>query len=170
MLKINRFLLLTVGLIVLIIVSLMLKPILYFFFLSYFLPDITPQMRAKQLASINRDTVAILDTRSYQEFKVSHLPGARWVGFDEFNLNKIDSLPQNTTIVLYCSVGYRSDLVGEKLLDAGYNNVFNLWGGIFTWVNNGLPVYNDNEQTDQIHPYSKKWSFWLSKGKFNYGE
>ena len=33
--------------------------------------------------------VKILDTRSEQEFNVSHIPDAHWVGFKEFNTDKV---------------------------------------------------------------------------------
>ena len=49
---------------------------------------------------------------------------------------------KSDTIVLYCSIGYRSEKIGEKLVEMGYGHVFNLYGGIFEWVNRDLPVYN----------------------------
>lgn len=146
----------------------MLKPALYFLFLHLIIPDQTPHLRVNSLKKINRDSIVLLDTRTYQEFEVSHIQGARWVGFDDFNLNKVDSLPKDTTIVLYCSVGYRSDLVGKKLEEAGYQRVFNLWGGIFAWINDGAAVYANHKPTNQIHPYSPTWGFWLSRGEKTY--
>lgn len=164
-----KFSLLTAGLIVLILVIFMLKPFFYFMFLHLFLPDKTEHIRVNELKKMSQDTVLLLDTRSYEEYEVSHLKDARWVGFEDFSVNKIDSLPKNTTIVLYCSVGYRSDLVGNQLKDAGYHNVYNLWGGIFAWTNRGLPLYAQDTLTTQIHPYSTAWGFWLSRGNKTYG-
>ncbi|UOQ70558.1 hypothetical protein [Hymenobacter cellulosilyticus] len=40
----------------------------------------------------------------------------------------------------------------------------NLYGGIFQWVNEGRPVYNQQGLTKNIHPYSALWSPWLSQG------
>ena len=48
----------------------------------------------------------LLDTRAPREYAVSHLRGARWVGYEEFSLARVQDLPKNTPIVVYCSVGY----------------------------------------------------------------
>jgi hypothetical protein len=71
--------------------------------------------------------------------------------------------------VVYCAVGYRSERVGEKLLEAGYSRVLNMRGGIFAWVNRGFPVYGDGGHTDRIHGYSRRWSRWLERGEVVYG-
>ena len=42
---------------------------------------------------------------------------------------------QDAPIVVYCSVGIRSQRVGQQLLEAGYTQVWNLRGGIFKFGN-----------------------------------
>lgn len=106
----------------------------------------------------------LLDAREPNEYKVSHLEGARLVGYDDFELSSLDDLPKDTPIVVYCSVGYRSERVARDLLDAGYTNVSNLYGGIFHWVNSGKEVVNENGQTDAVHAYNKRWGKWLEQG------
>jgi len=109
--------------------------------------------------------VIILDAREKREYEVSHLRGARWVGYDDFDLSRVKDLPKDTPIVVYCSVGYRSGVVANKLLTAGFENVENLYGGIFEWKNRGYPVYRDTAETDSVHAYNRKWGIWLQKGK-----
>lgn len=46
-------------------------------------------------------------------------------------------------------------------MEAGYIQVYNLYGGIFEWVNEGHPVFNDQGETDKIHAYNKLWGMWL---------
>ena len=109
----------------------------------------------------------LLDTREWSEYKVSHLKDAIHVGYDEFKINNIQKkIPnKNTKIVVYCSLGIRSDSIASSLKKAGYNNVENLYGGIFEWKNNNLPIYNSAEKaTDSIHAYSKEWAKWVKKG------
>src|SRR5919202_3442638 len=72
--------------------------------------------------------VVLLDTRAKAEYDVSHLPNAHWVGYDDFDIGRMQGIPKNANVVLYCSVGYRSERVGEKLLAAGYQHVHNLYG------------------------------------------
>lgn len=106
-----------------------------------------------------------LDTREEEEYKVSHIKEARQVGYKNFALSRVKDISKQTPIVVYCSVGYRSEKVGEKLLKAGYTNVHNLYGSIFEWVNQGYPVYkNLNEPTLEVHTYSRSWGKWLQKG------
>lgn len=109
--------------------------------------------------------VYLLDTREKEEFEVSHLKNARNVGYIWFDMRKVYDIPKDATIVVYCSVGYRSEKIGEKLLKNGYHNVYNLYGSIFEWVNEGNPIYKTNGvQTTEIHTYNKNWSKWVLKG------
>lgn len=125
-----------------------------------------PYIYVDSLKDILKDVV-LLDSREEKEFKTSHLKEAICVGYDAFNLEQTKaSIPdKNSKIVVYCSLGIRSEDVAEKLKKAGYKNVFNLYGGIFEWKNNNMEVVNAKEQsTDSIHTFSKAWSKWLHKG------
>lgn len=106
-----------------------------------------------------------LDAREKEEYNVSHLQGARFVGYKNFALTALQDVPKNTPIVVYCAIGKRSDAITEKLQKAGYANVRNLYGGIFEWVNQGHPVYNNNGRTDSVHAYGRFWGHWLERGK-----
>ena len=108
----------------------------------------------------------LLDTRTKEEYGVSHLPNAIWVGYDDFDLKRVASIPKNGTIVVYCSVGYRSEKIGEKLLSAGYPHVHNLYGSLFEWVNEGYPVVDSQgKPTQRVHAYSRLWGVWLKRGE-----
>lgn len=119
----------------------------------------------KKLSAGSGAKPVLLDTRSRKEYDVSHLQGARFANYDTFHVGQVKDLPKTTPIVVYCSVGYRSERIGEQLIKAGYTNVYNLYGGIFEWVNKELPVYDDNGQTQQVHAYSRTWGVWLTKGE-----
>ena len=113
-----------------------------------------------------QNEVVLLDTRAKREYEVSHLPEARWVGYEEFDLKKVENLPKDTPIVVYCTVGVRSERVGEKLKAAGYKNVRNLYGSIFEWVNqDNTVVDNQGKPTQKVHAYSRTWGVWLNKGE-----
>ena len=123
---------------------------------------------------ISVDTLAstkaiLLDAREEKEYKVSHLENALFVGFDHFKLNEtLEKLPKdkNAKIVVYCSLGIRSEIVADKLIKEGYTNVFNLYGGIFEWKNNNYQVIDTlGSNTEKVHTFNKDWSKWLKKGK-----
>jgi rhodanese-related sulfurtransferase len=108
-----------------------------------------------------------LDAREPKEYKVSHIPNAIPVGFDHFNSRNVTETvrDKNATIVVYCSIGVRSEKIGEKLLKLGYKNIYNLYGGIFDYKNaGGTVVNNQNKVTDSVHAYNKTWSVYLTKG------
>ena len=88
------------------------------------------EISVKELADSEKQYV-ILDTREKIEFEVSKIQNARFVGFDDFDIDLLQDLDKNANIVLYCSMGYRSEKVAERMKTAGYKNVSNLYGGIF---------------------------------------
>lgn len=113
------------------------------------------------------DSLAVfLDAREKKEFDVSHLKNAIWVGFDDFDMNRVKGIVKDRKIIVYCSVGYRSEKITEKLTKAGYSNVTNVVGGIFEWKNLGyLVVDNNGKETNKVHAYSKTWGIWLNQGE-----
>lgn len=125
-----------------------------------------PYISSQDLKKIT-EKIILLDAREKNEFEVSHLENAINIGFNKFDINKIKSniTDKNQKIIVYCSIGVRSERIGEKLLKEGYTDVYNLYGGIFDWKNNGFVVINDNNvETQNIHTYSKSWSKYLIKG------
>ena len=105
--------------------------------------------------------ILFLDARELEEFQVSHVPDARWVGYDDFNLERLQGVDKDRPIVVYCSVGYRSERVAEKLIADGFTRVSNLYGGIFEWANQGCPLENREGPTRVVHTYSRAWSKWV---------
>lgn len=109
--------------------------------------------------------VLFIDAREPNEFLISHLKDALFVGYDDFNLNTVESIARDKQIIVYCSVGYRSEKISQKLAKAGFTNVRNMVGGIFEWVNEDNPVVdNQSRPTKNVHAYSKAWGVWLLKG------
>jgi rhodanese-related sulfurtransferase len=113
----------------------------------------------------------LLDAREKNEYQVSHIAHAKFVGYDEFDWGRIETIDRKAKIVVYCSVGYRSEKIAEKLKKAGFTDVSNLYGGIFEWINEGQTVVDEKEMpTLNIHGYSNAWSIWLDKGNKMYDE
>ena len=125
-----------------------------------------PKISVKELKDSLDSKVWLIDVREKEEFDVSHIKGAMNLG-EDFQVQMIPGIDDlNQLVVVYCSVGYRSEKVAERLKLDGFTNVFNLHGGIFDWVNSGHPVYdNDGKVTDKIHGYSESWGKWIIKGE-----
>lgn len=122
----------------------------------------TPELQA--LLSANGGTeLVLLDTRETEEFDVSHLQGARLAPSLQEALQRLEGTPKDRLVVTYCSVGYRSSALADKLTEHGYTNVRNLEGSIFEWANRGLPVYRGEKEVRAVHPYNLWWGRLLNK-------
>ncbi|NJN35098.1 MAG: rhodanese-like domain-containing protein [Saprospiraceae bacterium] len=108
------------------------------------------------------DSAIFFDARERNEFDVSHLPNAIFVGYKNFDAQQLAAFDKNKPIVVYCSIGYRSEKIGEKLLKLGFKNVFNLYGSLFEWVNQGYEVVDTKgAKTQCVHTFNKSWSRWV---------
>ncbi len=127
-----------------------------------------PYISVEELRMLQvNETVIILDAREISEFEVSHIKNAINVGFNKFSSEEkqLQKLNKNTPIIVYCSVGIRSEEIGEKLKKAGFTDVKNLYGGIFEWKNKDFPVIDAaGNETENVHTFSKMWSKYLEAG------
>ena len=113
----------------------------------------------------SKEKIYIFDTREFKEFQTSHIPSAQYLGYDDFREDKLRGIPKDATIIVYCSVGYRSEKIGERLLSKGYTQVFNLYGSIFEWAEKKFPLEDEkNQPTTALHTYNREWGKWI-KGK-----
>ncbi|MEP2023012.1 MAG: rhodanese-like domain-containing protein [Reichenbachiella sp.] len=113
--------------------------------------------------------VVWLDAREQDEYDVSRIEGAQFVGYDDFKIKAVKDIEKEAEIIVYCSIGYRSEKVAEKLEKAGYTNVKNLYGGIFDWHNSGKSVVDSlGNPTNKIHGYGRTWGVWLNDAETVY--
>lgn len=120
-----------------------------------------------------KENLVVLDSRKKVEFETSHLKDAIWIGYHKFKPKRVlEQLPDKSTpIVVYCSIGVRSNHIGKRLMDLGYTEVYNLYGGIFEWVNEARPIYDlEGKPTKNIHAYDREWGRFLEKGDKIYGK
>lgn len=126
-------------------------------YLAYSVPIIS----VKALSS-SIENYTLLDARELKEYEVSHINGAIHVGYNSLNYDVIKKLDKTEPIVIYCSIGYRSEKIGEYLLSTGFENVYNLYGSIFEWANQGNVLVNSKaEATKRLHTFNKDWSQWV---------
>lgn len=74
----------------------------------------------------------LLDVRTADEFAARRIAGAYNISHTEVG-NRLDEIPTDVPIVLYCRTGNRSVLAADVLLQAGYSNVYDIDGGIVNW-------------------------------------
>ena len=131
-------------------------------YISYTVPTITiDELKQKDFSRI-----FLLDAREKEEYNVSTIPQSIHIGYDDFSIKSIAHLPKNGEIVIFCSIGYRSEKIGEKLMKAGFTNIRNLYGSIFAWANAGNKLCTPaGEDTNRLHTFNRKWSKWVENPK-----
>ena len=83
--------------------------------------------------------VFLLDVRTQEEWDQTHVPGATLVPLDQLQ-NRLDELPRDQEIVVICRSGNRSATGRDMLLDAGFESVTSVAGGMNQWTSAGYPT------------------------------
>ena len=109
------------------------------------------------------EPVLLLDARAAEEFQVSHLHGAVRATTVRTALDTIQADSRQPTVVVYCSVGYRSSRLVSRLKARGVKNVFNLEGSLFQWANEGRPLVRGDQPATRVHPYDDDWGMLLNE-------
>lgn len=106
----------------------------------------------------------LLDARTADEYAVSHLPGAVRVEPDApadrlaARLATLRGTDAARPVVVYCSVGWRSAGVADRLRQAGAGDVRNLDGSVFRWALEGRPLVGpDGRPVRRVHPFDAVW-------------
>ncbi|MFZ5572350.1 MAG: rhodanese-like domain-containing protein [Thermodesulfobacteriota bacterium] len=113
--------------------------------------DISP----REAMALDRENRALfVDIRDPAEMEVSRLPGA--VTGEAFlkDIRRYDG----RTVIVYCTISYRSGKFAEELAGKGVA-VRNLRGGILAWVLEGGKVYDAKGESRRIHVYGEKWNY-----------
>jgi rhodanese-related sulfurtransferase len=110
----------------------------------------------------------LLDVRAPAEFAVSHLPGAILVSSGAQARERLRSRTNEGSVVLYCSVGYRSADLADQLQAEGFTNLFNLEGSIFQWANEGRPLFRGSARVEVVHPFDDDWGRLLDRRRWSF--
>jgi rhodanese-related sulfurtransferase len=108
-----------------------------------------------------------IDCRQPEEYEISTIKGAINVTTGTFQEQLLNNYEKDTPIIVFCSIGYRSEKLTKTLIKHGYKNTNNLYGSIFEWANRDLPLYRKNNITTDIHTYNRRWSTWITNKHLN---
>lgn len=92
-------------------------------------------------AKINHHEALVVDVRSMAEFKDGHILNAENIPLNGLS-NSLKKLEKNKSkpIIAVCKSGSRSAAACRSLRKAGFEQVFNLRGGMMAWESANLPV------------------------------
>jgi adenylyltransferase/sulfurtransferase len=97
-------------------------------------PDI-PAMTVHKLKELRdaRDNHFLLDVREPHEQAICRIDGATLIPLGELE-NRTGELPKNKRILVHCKSGGRSARAVSRLRELGFNDVWNVSGGIIAWA------------------------------------
>ena len=103
-------------------------------------PEITVEELKEKLD--NGQNVSVLDVREPHEYEVANI-GARLIPLGELPERLIE-LDRDETFAIHCKTGGRSARAVKLLKEAGFQNVYNVKGGITAWseeIDSSVPKY-----------------------------
>lgn len=96
-------------------------------------------------------TVQLIDVRTPEEFRAGYIAGAININAYETDfVQQLERLDRNRPLVVYCKVGGRSAKAASELAKLGFENVYDLSGGMLSWENRGLPLENGSRSADKF--------------------
>ncbi|MCX9025520.1 MAG: rhodanese-like domain-containing protein [Candidatus Methanoperedens sp.] len=93
--------------------------------------------QAKQM--IDRGDVLILDVRTQEEYDAGHINNSTLIPVQVLD-KRLNELPRDKKILVYCMTGGRSAQASEILVYNGFKEIYNMKGGIMNWTNAGYDV------------------------------
>ena len=110
------------------------------FFLNQITYDILPDIAYKNIIDSD-NKIILIDVRSKKELDEIMISGVLNYDFnsDEFE-NSVLGLDIDKTYYVICRSGRRSGITTELMLENGFENVFNIKGGMIKWIDSNLKL------------------------------
>jgi len=81
----------------------------------------------------------VLDVRTVEEWNEFHAPNTTLIPLDQL-ASRVNEVPRDREIVVVCRSGNRSQQGRDILLNAGFENVTSMTGGLTEWRAQGYPI------------------------------
>jgi rhodanese-related sulfurtransferase len=100
----------------------------------------------------NGNDVTIIDVRTPEEYEGGHIPGS--ISLPINTIKDLDTLPYNSSVVLYCTTGVRSERASKMFAAKGVEDLMDLKGGIKAWERFGGDVRSASAKEQEIEYFS----------------
>lgn len=78
-------------------------------------------------------SIQLIDVREPSEWEICYIEGAQLMPMNSIS-NRMADIDKNKKTVVYCHHGVRSQRVIDYLAREGFDNLWNLEGGIHAWA------------------------------------
>lgn len=85
-----------------------------------------------EIAKLDYSKTVLVDVRTEEEFQLGNIRPAINIPVDDLR-SRLNELPKDKSIVLYCAAGHRGYFAARILMQSGFKDVYNLSGGFKTY-------------------------------------
>lgn len=100
---------------------------------------LAPEISVTDAYTLYQDGAYVLDVRTVEEWDEFHAPNTTLIPLDELAA-RFNEVPRDREIVVVCRSGNRSQQGRDILLNAGFENVTSMMGGLNEWRALGYPI------------------------------
>lgn len=95
---------------------------------------------------MNRNSCALIDLRSEDDFTSGHIANAQNIPYESIE-KSVETLKKysNKHLILYCQKGIRSEKALSLLQKIGIENVYSIEGGLDQWIKGQLPLTSEKK-------------------------
>jgi rhodanese-related sulfurtransferase len=97
------------------------------------------EVSVAQAANLRSNGAFMLDVREQSEWNELHVPDSTLIPLGTLP-QRMNEVPKDQEVVIICRSGNRSAQARDLLLQAGYENVTSVAGGIREWQAGGFPT------------------------------
>jgi len=101
--------------------------------------------------AFERDEIVLIDVRTVQEYSFEHIGGALLLPLPFFEARKLPGQSEKR-IMFYCGSGVRSEKVARACIEAGFDRIAHMEGGMAAWKAAKLPYIGTNMATGAPRP------------------
>lgn len=81
----------------------------------------------------NAEDFQLIDVREDYEYEAANI-GGEHIPMGDIMVS-LDKISKSKKVVIHCKSGRRSEAVSQALIANGFDNIYNLEGGIMAWAN-----------------------------------
>jgi rhodanese-related sulfurtransferase len=94
---------------------------------------------ASEAYKLYQSDAFVLDVRTQEEWDEYHVPNTTLIPLDQLP-SRLGEVPRDRQVVVVCRSGNRSQQGRDILLNAGFENVTSMTGGLNDWRASGYPI------------------------------
>lgn len=89
------------------------------------------------------EALIVLDARDKKDFDKKHIKNAKWIGEEDFSIERVWMIDQAKKVVIYGEMGGKTEEIAKQLEKVGFKKIYNLHGDLQEWAKYKYVVLED---------------------------